>query len=56
MLHFLPWLEKLDDVAVTIEEVTEAQEIELEQLIAMVETMSKEKQLVQTTFMPPENL
>ena len=38
VLHFLPWLEKLDDVDVTPEEASTATAIELNQLVHMVDS------------------
>ena len=55
VLHFVPWLEKLDDVPVTPDEVTRATSLNLEQVIQLVDTSERQKSHVQTTFMPSES-
>lgn len=66
VLHFAPWLEKLDDVDVTPDEVNMATSIELDQLVRMIdnETIQSEKSVprqeaqkphVHTTFDPSES-
>ena len=60
VLKHMPWLEKLDDVAVTYDEVQLAQEIDLEQIGEMMNqpagpAEAQKKPYVHTTFIPNES-
>lgn len=60
VLKHMPWLEKLDDIAVAYDEVQMAQEIDLDQINEMINQPggppdAQKKAYVQTTFVPNES-
>lgn len=59
VLKHMPWLEKLDDVAVSYDEVQMAQEIDLDQITDLMNqpggNEAQKKTYVQTTFIPNES-
>ena len=57
VLKHMPWLEKLDDVPVTYDEVQMAQEIDMDQISEMMNQPPdiQKKTYVQTTFIPNES-